>query len=577
MNFRALNLLMAVLIVGFLPIQGGCENASAAGAMDITARLFSTATISHLRVTSRNASWRTCVHCPTRPIPAPMEVDWTGTNPGVLRVSGQALPLMLLDGPVDMQASDGQRAQVAGHWRVGATKDGLHVTVTVPSERYVTGVLAAEAGQGTPAEALKALAVVARSFALTGAARHGAEGLCDSTHCQALRFAPVPADIASAVQATAGETLWSGGKRVPGYFSQNCGGMTEGSAEAWSGPRQAWLVSHPDPYCQHAPSQWHAELQESDVRAALAREGWNVSTPIETIEQVARDASGRAHLIRMHSSQQTVTLSASSFRFALNRSLGWNQLRSDRYTVHRRGAKLVFDGVGFGHGVGLCQAGAKQMAAEGRSYRNVLAFYFPGTTVRIAAQDGGWRSQQTAHVSVRDLQQDVALSRQAEQAFAEAKQQWRGRSDVRLQLTLYPTTELFRQSTGEPGWVLASTRGAEISLQPQNVLKQNGSVADVLRHELLHAMVEADAAAAAPLWLREGLVEVLNGEHCTSAASLSLSEIERELRNASTKLDSQLAHTAACARVRSSLQAHGLEAVQGWLRGGVPANAVPGK
>ena len=545
--------------------------------MDVTVHLFSTSAISHLRMEPHDASWRACTHCPAQPIHVPMELDWTEAMPGLLKVNGRAASSLLVDGSVEMVASNGQHARAAGHWRIQAASDGLHVTVIIPSERYVMAVLTAEAGQGTPGEALKALAVVARSFALTGSARHGAEGLCDSTHCQAMRLAAISPEIESAVQATAGETLWSGTKRVPGYFSQNCGGETEGASKAWGGPQRAWLVPHADPYCQHAPSQWQAELQEADVRSALMREGWKLAGVIEGIQPAGRGTSGRVHALQLRSGGQTITLSAGSFRFALNRTLGWNQLRSDRYTVHRSDAKLIFDGMGYGHGVGLCQAGAKEMAAEGKSYRDILAFYFPGTTVRIAAEDNGWHSRQTSHVMMRDVQQSAALPIKAEQAFAEARQRWQGRDDLHPRLTVYPSTELFRQATGEPGWVLASTRGESISLQPLTILQQHGTSIEVLRHEFLHALVEADASKTAPVWLREGLVESLNGERCTSAAALPAGLVEQALRNAANQAESQRAHTAACLLVRGSVQAHGLEVVRGWLRSGVTAGVVPGK
>ena len=80
----------------------------------------------------------------------------------------------------------------------------------------------------------------------------------------------------------------------------------------------------------------------------------------------------------------TSIVSASALRFGIGRTLGWNLVRSDAYDLGVRNGALVFDGRGHGHGVGLCQEGGAEMAAEGKAVHEILAFYFPGTTVRIA-------------------------------------------------------------------------------------------------------------------------------------------------------------------------------------------------
>ena len=74
-------------------------------------------------------------------------------------------------------------------------------------------------------------------------------------------------------------------------------------------------------------------------------------------------------------------ISAGAFRFAMGREVGWNTVRSDRYEVRASNGRLVFEGSGSGHGVGLCQRGADQMGLSGRRYREILAFYYPGTEV----------------------------------------------------------------------------------------------------------------------------------------------------------------------------------------------------
>jgi len=99
-------------------------------------------------------------------------------------------------------------------------------------------------------------------------------------------------------------------------------------------------------------------------------------------------------------------VSASSFRFAVGRELGWNTIRSDNYAVHSVNGQAVFDGTGSGHGVGLCQDGAEAMGRAGRSYGEILDFYYPGTMVGINGQGLHWRRLSGEMISMLTTQPD---------------------------------------------------------------------------------------------------------------------------------------------------------------------------
>src|SRR5262249_16501358 len=86
-------------------------------------------------------------------------------------------------------------------------------------------------------------------------------------------------------------------------------------------------------------------------------------------------------------------ISASSLRFAIGRTLGWNQVRSDLYEVETFADSVIFSGRGAGHGVGLCQAGAEEMAKEGKTYRQILAFYYPGAALGQTAAGLAWHKR----------------------------------------------------------------------------------------------------------------------------------------------------------------------------------------
>jgi stage II sporulation protein D len=464
----------------------------------------------------------------------------------------------------------------------------VDVVLTLPSERYVAAVLNAEAAAGEPEQSLQALAIVARTYALNG--KHSVAGsgplgaeLCDSTACQAMLPGPVPAAIEEAVQATAGETLWSGDARAEAFFSQSCGGETEDAGAVWAKLRGVtYLRSHADPYClRRGAAAWHAEVPLSRLEEIARAEGWNLPVKIAKAEVVQRSASHRAVRIEFAGAEgRTGVVAASALRLGIGRALGWNLVRSDAYELGLRNGTLIFDGHGHGHGVGLCQQGAAEMAGEGKSAREILAFYFPGTAVRIQAGDSGWQETRAGAVLVRAADAVTVQRRQELQAaWSEAQRRFPPRHAPQVQIATAPSTELFRQMTAQPGWTLASTRGSKIVLQPDAVLPAGGRRSSrVLLHEMLHVLVESEATDRSPLWLREGLVEALaeDGAGAVHAPNdaMAASAIDAGLGHADSQRGSERAHAAAAAMVRRMIARYGLPAVRGWLVSGVPAGAV---
>lgn len=530
---------------------------------DVTVLLFRTEAVQHLQVRSRAALLKLCATCADHHDPVAMDIQLHGNS--MVNAAGESIRTLELDGEAELVTGGGHRAEAAGRYRIDADGDRLRVQVQISRERYVEAVLAAEAGPSAPPEFLKAMAVIARSFAAANLLRHPGGSLCDTTHCQALRLEPVPEALRDAAWSTSGETLWFAGRNVPAYFSQHCGGFTEDAAAAWGGPPEPWLTAHVDPWCARVPSSWRASLAEADVRRALAAEGFPIASEIQDMAAIRRDRSGRVQQVRLRTADTTRALPASTLRFALNRSLGWNQLRSDRYEVRRVGDHIVFQGTGLGHGVGLCQAGAAAMAHAGKSYRKILQTYFLGAAVRLHAQDTGWQSVSANGFTLRVTAKDAALEAAAARAFADARSRYGSAVTSAPTLTIFPTTEAYRQATGQPGWELAATRGDRIATQSAGLLRMHGGAEPLLRHEFLHSFVEREASPAAPLWMREGLVGVLNGETCAATASLSADAIDAALRAPASLSQSQQAHAAACALTRKFIAEHGMSAAHTML------------
>lgn len=551
------------------------------GGRDVSVALFSTHAVQRVTLTPLGPNtWRSrCARCahetltqpltladPTKPFAGQAELFAGGT----LRVTDDA-------------SHESRTATGLWHLRASKTTRSVDVILTLPSERYVAAVLNAEAARNEPPQSLLALAVVARTYALNGRhytapSGHLGADLCDSTQCQAMLLQPPSKAIEGAARSTAGETLWFGPRRAEVYFSQSCGGITEQAGALWPALRGLpYLQSHPDPFCmRRVSSAWHAQIAVNTFLSIAKAEGWRLPEGLVSVQIAQRSRSHRAlRVVFTGRDGAQWAIAASALRLGIGRALGWNQVRSDSYELGLRNGALLFDGHGHGHGVGLCQIGAAEMAAEGKSARDILAFYFPGTAVRIAAGDQGWLETHIGPLTVRSTQ-PISSSHQAAlaQLWTEAQRRFPPAKPLAPMIVFAPTTELFRQLAAQPGWALASTQDNTVVLQPAAVFnKENREDNSTLLHEMLHVAVESNCNDRTPLWLREGLVEALAGERTGAGGQLSTQAIEAALRYSDTLQSSERAHLAAAAKVQALLARYGLATVRVWLLSGVPASA----
>lgn len=521
-----------------------------------------------------------CAACKGKPLRSALAVKAQGDE--VVLASGERARQVGLEGAFRIKPDGAAKdIEAAGVWKLEAAHGGIRVLLSLDSERYVALALRGEAAAKEPIESLKAMAIAVRTFALENADRHRSEGfnLCDSTHCQVLKFGTASPLVEQAVHETAGETLWFGAQRARVFYTQNCGGQSEAARSAWPGTGAPYLVSHRDPWCtREGAAGWHAEVTTEQIRNVFRQEGWKPPGRIDAVRVVQRTDAGRAEKVAFIGDGTTVPVTASSLRFALDRVLGWNQLRSEWYTVSFSDGVLRFDGRGYGHGVGLCQAGATAMAAAGHSAAEVLSFYFPGTRVGVTAQDRGWQSTGGRGWMLWTTADSAELLREGNAAWGKAETLYPPHAAVQPEVWEYPTTELFRQATHEPGWMLASTQGARVFLQPEPILKKGGGDDDTLLHEFLHVLVESEASPQAPLWLREGVVEALaeGGSAAPHApgAPVHLANVDAALARPASQMESQRAHAAAASLADALIARYGLEQVRQWLRAGSVPPAV---
>ncbi|HZM98714.1 MAG TPA: SpoIID/LytB domain-containing protein [Pyrinomonadaceae bacterium] len=260
-----------------------------------------------------------------------------------------------------------------------------NTTRRMPLEDYIRQVVASEASVEDEPEALKALAIVARTYALKNLGRHRDEGydFCSTTHCQ--RFATVDARpaVASAINETAGLVLQDGRDQMAdAYYSASCGGMTANLKTIWGAEAPDYLRGVRDNYCNSGSHyRWTDVIASKRLRDALRSDPrTDVGETVRDISVTKHDQTGRAEVISIVG-DRTRMINGWEFKLIVGRALGWQLLKSSRFTVTRAGSEFVFRGGGFGHGLGLCQEGAHVMAQRGQSYQQILAHYFPGTSV----------------------------------------------------------------------------------------------------------------------------------------------------------------------------------------------------
>jgi stage II sporulation protein D len=236
------------------------------------------------------------------------------------------------------------RRRYRGNLTIIAGKAELIAVVDMELETAVASIVAAEALPDAPLEALKAQAVVSRSFLVSGGHGHQFADFCDTTHCQFLREPPAASSRAAlAVRTTAGLVLaWKGQPFAAMYFA-SCGGHTHSLAQVGAPMADYPYFSVECAYCRRQPERWSSQLNKKDADALVSN--------------------------------------SERERIQAARKLGWNTLPSNSFTQSEAAGEVLLNGVGRGHGVGLCQHGATGMALDGLDFRSILAHYFPNTTV----------------------------------------------------------------------------------------------------------------------------------------------------------------------------------------------------
>ena len=247
-------------------------------------------------------------------------------------------------------------------------------------EDYLVGLINQEISSRWPMEAVKAQAVVARTYALYQKKnrKYPTYDLESTVTSQVYSGIESEDELArQAVKETEGEAAYYNGEMIQALYHSSCGGNTEAALEVW-GKEIPYLKSIKDPHCTEAPNYfWQYKIDLNGLRDRLRRFNSGIGK-IESVSILKRSSSGRVTRISIRHSKGSFVIEGKDFREAL----GFENLRSTDFTLKIKGDSVSLAGSGGGHGVGMCQWGAKGMAEEGKSYIDILKWYYPGVTIK---------------------------------------------------------------------------------------------------------------------------------------------------------------------------------------------------
>ncbi len=333
-----------------------------------------------VRVLEREAPSRvhleaTKIFCDGKPVAASIDAE---AGMREVKVGEAKCTQVVAEGGVSVTVKELKR-KYAGELRVSLQGGLLRLINVVDVEAYLPSVVTAEADGAKPA-ALEAQAIVSRTFAVTGQRRHVNSGyhLCDLAHCQVYRGQTEASPAAeAAVKKTNNQVLLIGGIVLkPAFFHSACGGHTSTANDVFGEDGAGSAVSDVEngaPRCKGEDLSWNFEVEKKDLAGALG-----VAPNGNAFEPLRRDSGGRISEVRSFGKR----FSGQDFLSRVGRAFGWRAVRSLKFSTSETDTTLRIEGAGTGHGVGMCQLGARALADKGVDAKGILTRYFPESQIK---------------------------------------------------------------------------------------------------------------------------------------------------------------------------------------------------
>lgn len=284
---------------------------------------------------------------------------------------------------VTVEASSGllhvNDAPYRGVMEIHPSGESILVINELKLDEYLLSVVPSEIPSSWPLEALKAQAVAARTYTiyhLKNTRSAGPYDLDATTKFQVYRGVSAENErTTEAVLSTSGKIISADGVPICAYFHSTCGGRTANDSDVWKGIDLGYLEGVECGYCADSPSaEWTVELGLNEIHSA-------VSSKFGRIGKIKRitfhKESGRVTDVIVVHDSGSISIPGNSFRLLFP----GNRIKSLYMDCEKNDNGLLVRGRGWGHGVGLCQYGARGMAEKGRSYRDILKHYYSSVDI----------------------------------------------------------------------------------------------------------------------------------------------------------------------------------------------------
>ena len=316
----------------------------------------------------------------------------------------------------------------SGTLRLVVEADKIVAINELPVERYLTSVISSEMSASASKEFLKAHAVISRSWLLAQMEKrkqldngggaffsfvkkddelirwydredHTIFDVCADDHCQRYQGITKQSTPAAeqAISETRGQILAYGDEICDARFSKCCGGETEEFQYCWEDTPKPYLVSFHDPYCNTSDKnilsqvlndydqetidfyRWTVEYTQEELSELINRKLKDDFGTITDLIPVERGKSGRIWKLKIVGTKKTFSIGK---ELEIRRALSETHLLSSAFDVEKQGDRFILHGKGWGHGVGLCQIGAAVMGEQGKTYDEILLFYYRNAEIK---------------------------------------------------------------------------------------------------------------------------------------------------------------------------------------------------
>ncbi len=257
----------------------------------------------------------------------------------------------------------------------------LNLINDIPLEDYLKGVLPSEMSAEWPLESLKSQAIASRTFAMFRMMENQKDefDVTKDTVNQVYRGKALEHSASTrAVRETQGKILTHDGRIFPSYFHSTCGGHTADISAIWNMQKHPSLRGVVCDFCRGTRHfRWDSQISSADLASRLSKAGYSI-TSIQSLRLEDYDSGGRASTVVIRDIKGEKVLRAGDFRYLA----GPNIIRSTLITkIEKKGGMYYFRGRGWGHGIGLCQYGARRLGELGYNHRQILSLYYPDAQI----------------------------------------------------------------------------------------------------------------------------------------------------------------------------------------------------